>query len=464
MQSIKKNSIFDVFIFILTAIYFSNLNPVYPSSGFNGSQRHTPLVKSVQKVFHSVVSIHSKSKEIDVHASGVIIDIKANQVLILTAEHVTAQATSITISIDGNESYPATLVASDSKNDLALLLIKSFKTPSKAIPISFAKVKDLLLGEMIIAVGNPFGLDRSIAAGILSATNRRIYKDKQLLFDGLLQTDLSLNPGHSGGPLINLDGDLIGINLAIKDGAHGITFATPIETIEKKLAEWILPIHFGNSICGLIPATRITEEGKSEVYVKALSANSPAIESGLKIGDIIKTCNGIHVSQAIELNRQLWNLKENTTITLRLENNTLISFPTGVLLKIMDPTSHPSKLMKYFDISIIPLTKNLAAGLGCPDYVHGFIVTQMDEQSILKRYGVQRGDIIGVLNHIPLFNSYDLYRVESAIHQLSNPLSMTIYRKRSGSMEPYRYVTYRIEIPLLYSYSNPYSHSESPSL
>ena len=213
-----------------------------------------PVVLAVQKVLPAVVNISTErlvqrqfsdpfdelfrqffgqTRRPDVEGvqslgSGVIVD---EDGWIMTNFHVVRRASKINVALADGAQYEARYVSGDEKNDLALLKIEA----KKSLPfVEIASDKEPLLGETVIAVGNPFGLDHTVTKGIISAKNRK-YNAGDVTFEDILQTDAAINPGNSGGPLVNLRGQLVGINMAILSQAEGIGFAIPAKRVASML-------------------------------------------------------------------------------------------------------------------------------------------------------------------------------------------------------------------------------------
>ena len=166
--------------------------------------------------------------------SGVIVD---EDGWIVTNFHVVRRADKINVVLSDGSQYEARYVSGDEKNDLALLKIDA----KKPLPyVEIAGDQEPLLGETVIAIGNPFGLDHTVTKGIISAKNRR-YDAGDVTFEDILQTDAAINPGNSGGPLINTRAQLVGINMAILSQAEGIGFAIPARRVANMLAMWFSP-------------------------------------------------------------------------------------------------------------------------------------------------------------------------------------------------------------------------------
>jgi S1-C subfamily serine protease len=242
--------------------------------------------------------------------SGVII---SDDGYILTNLHVVKRANRIQVKLSdaaGGGVYDVQPVYVVSPTiDVALLKIVPKKNGEKFKAIKFAKDDDLLLGETVVALGNPFGLGESVSKGILSSKRRAVPKEnEELRMENWLQTDASNNPGNSGGPLVDLRGNLIGINVAIYQGAQGIGFAIPITDVRDALADVFNPETakrwFGAHVSVTPP-----------LVIKKIDPDSPAEEAGLKIGDDILSVNGKPAGDYIEFNR---TLRESPKMTFDL--------------------------------------------------------------------------------------------------------------------------------------------------
>ncbi len=248
--------------------------------------------------------------------SGVVID---EEGYVLTNVHVVDGVKRVFVKFnDGSEPIEAERVALNAGKDVALLRLKA---PGRKFPaVKFAKDDDLLLGETVIALGNPFGYAGSVSRGILSSRARRGPNEDRSRGDldtlDWIQTDAAINPGNSGGPLINLRGDLIGINVATlrpQMGAQGIGFAIPIKRVNQALAEVLSGESVGRFWFGarLKAATR-------PLTIQAVQPGSPAEKAGLKPGDVISAVQGDPPSGIIEFNRALVKAGDASDIPLTI--------------------------------------------------------------------------------------------------------------------------------------------------
>jgi S1-C subfamily serine protease len=242
--------------------------------------------------------------------SGVII---SEQGHVLTNEHVVARATRIFITLADGREFEVEVVGADPTNDLAVL---KARTDERLPWIEPGTSSDIMVGEPVIAIGNPFGLSSTVTTGVISALNRSI-RTNDHTFHGFIQTDASINPGNSGGPLLNAEGALIGINSAIYNGAEGIGFAIPIDVARRVVAELIehgevLPVTLGIDFQDLDPALREVmdlPDGVRGALINRVHPGGPAESAGVRRGDVLARLDDRKVTSA----RQLFELLETTT-------------------------------------------------------------------------------------------------------------------------------------------------------
>ena len=252
-----------------------------------------------EKVADGVVNITSTAMQLDFFfnafptqgsGSGSIIDTKGH---ILTNHHVVADAQKLEVTLADGSKWPAKLVGSDPDNDLAVIKIEAPKEKLKVIPMGDSK--NLKIGQKVLAIGNPFGLQRTLTTGIISSLGRTIRSAVGTLIDDVIQTDAAINPGNSGGPLLNSDGEIIGINSAIispSGGNVGIGFAIPVNTAKRVVPKLLIKGYvtypwIGATIQSLIP--EIAKYRKLKVERGAMIAEvvkgGPADKAGLKGGN-----------------------------------------------------------------------------------------------------------------------------------------------------------------------------------
>jgi serine protease Do len=215
--------------------------------------------------------------------SGVIIDPKG---VILTNDHVISGASKIIATTKSGQELACEVIGSDADNDLAVLRVRK---PGTALPtIKLGTSADLMIGETVVAIGNPFGLSNTVTAGVLSALGRSVPGDNERVYNDFIQIDAPINPGNSGGPVVNIQGDLIGVATAIIGGAQGIGFAIPVDRAKRIVSDLVKfgrvkPVWVG--LHGRTVASR-DEEGRPKGFrIRSVDPGSPAEKAGIKPGD-----------------------------------------------------------------------------------------------------------------------------------------------------------------------------------
>jgi len=252
--------------------------------------------------------------------SGVIIDPRG---YVLTNAHVVEQASKIFVAIAGeNREIEATLVGLHSRLDLAVIRIEA---KAKFTAVTLGRSDDLLLGETVIAIGNPLGLGSSVTTGIVSSISRRVPLDDNLV-GHFIQTDALINPGNSGGPLLNIRGELIGINTAIATQAQGIGFAIPVDLVKGIAGDLIRFGHLRKPYLGLMPGTvsrtLIQARGAGGALVTDIDAGSPAARGGVQVADVILAVDDLEIETPEELLQLLDAYTPDHTLRLRLLRET----------------------------------------------------------------------------------------------------------------------------------------------
>jgi S1-C subfamily serine protease len=222
--------------------------------------------------------------------SSSIIDTKGH---IMTNHHVVANAQKLEVTLADGSKWPAKLIGSDPDSDLAVIKIDAPKEKLKVIPMGDSK--NLRIGQKVLAIGNPFGLERTLTTGIISSLGRTIRSEVGTLMEDIIQTDAAINPGNSGGPLLNSEGEIIGINSAIispSGGSVGIGFAIPVNTAKRVVPELLAKGYvtypwIGATIQTLIPeiAKYLKIKVERGAMIAAVEKGGPADKGGLKGGD-----------------------------------------------------------------------------------------------------------------------------------------------------------------------------------
>jgi len=394
--------------------------PAAAEAGRDGLEtRRTPVVKAVEKVHASVVNI-STERTVEVRrgfgpllfgpdffdrsfrdffygpvverrkvetplGSGCIITADG---LVVTNEHVVRRATNIKLSLDSGATYDAILLAADPDEDLALLRAQS-DTPLREIPMGTSS--DLMLGETVVALGNPFGFENSVTSGIISALNREIEvgsDEETIRYSGLIQTSALINPGNSGGPLVNILGELIGINTAVVDQAQGIGFAIPIDRCRDVLAPLLASPYVSEAWPGI---TGVTAEGRCGTSVTRVDPQGPA-RGVLRPGDLIQEADGRKVRDLFDFYQAVVQHRPGDTIGLRVLRRGKI-FTAYITLTRMPIPSPEEILAEKLGVVGQDLTPVLAGELGIA-VDHGVLVVRTRRDGPADRSGIRRGDAI----------------------------------------------------------------------
>lgn len=287
--------------------------------------------------------------------SGVIID---EEGYVLTNDHVVRRASKIWVKLMDGREYAAERIASIRGKDLALLRLRG-KDGEKFSAVELAPPGDLLLGETVIALGNPFGLGGSISRGILSSKNRRpLVEGEALDIADWLQTDAAINPGNSGGPLVNLHGQLIGINVAVYREGQGIGFAIPVRQVAEALGDIFTP----ETLKGLWFGARVVPSDKG-LEIHAIEPDSPVAQAGLQVGDHVEAIDGFACSDQLAFTRHLTRAATQSERRLRYSRD---GEAREVSLRLVPESSffNAGLIRRRLGMDIQPLTRELAETFG----------------------------------------------------------------------------------------------------
>ena len=390
---------------------------VIPAAAFD---RRTPVVRAIGKVGPAVVNI---SSEYQVHnrgnpfggsplfdnffhdfferrpqkrvslGSGVIIDGKRG--FILTNAHVIEGSTSIKVVLQDERQFDVRIVGADPDSDLAVLQIAT----DKPLPaIDMGNSDDILIGETIIAIGNPFGFSHTVTTGVVSAVNRSI-KTEDRVFHDFIQTDASINPGNSGGPLLNINGELIGINTAIYAKAQGIGFAIPINKAKRIIVDLIQYGHVIQAWIGLVVqdldarmAAYLGIKDVDGVVVTQVEENSPAAAAGVDSGDLITAIGRRSITTVNDYLSSARALTAGETIQFKLLRN---AQPKRIAIETRAYPQNrvPDLTWRRLGIKVRSLDKNLRKRFRILAD-QGVVITDVRDGSHLAHIGVSAGDVI----------------------------------------------------------------------
>ncbi len=332
--------------------------------------------------------------------SGFVIDPDG---YILTNNHVVENADEIVVRLDNEQEHKATLVGKDPKTDLALLKIDGISGLAAA-PLGDSDT--LRVGEWVMAIGNPFGLDHSVTEGIVSAKGRFIGAGN---YDDYIQTDAAINPGNSGGPLLNLRGEVVGINSAIfsrTGGNIGIGFAIPVNLAKELIPQLREKGKVTRGWLGVL-IQKVTPEIAESLgldqargaLVADVVANGPAATAGVKVGDVIVEFDGHTVNESNELPMLVARTPLGKQVTLKVMRDKESIDLTVTIAELQDDETQLASAgdSEKLGLSVQTLTPEIAENLGVSE-TKGVVVSGVESGSAADDAGIRRGDVILEVN------------------------------------------------------------------
>lgn len=337
--------------------------------------------------------------------------------LILTNNHVVDKVDKITVSVllpDGSKkTYPATLKGNDPTYDLAVIKIE----PDTDLPVLELGDSDAVeVGEYVVAIGNPYGFEQTVTAGVISAKNRSIHA-QDINFDDFMQTDAAINPGNSGGPLLNMDGKVIAINTAIIPYAQGMGFAVPVNKAKEIMGDLVSYGHARRGWLG-VSVRDIDEEiakaygvkGKQGAMILEVFKGDPADKEGIRRGDVVIELNGEKIKDASAFVQKVRTLAPNSTaklVIVRKGREMRFNVKLGERANSMDgrrgsesssspAARHDSEVLRDYGISeVSAVSDSLRKQYGIDSASEGLVITKVDTNSpAYYEKGVREGDLI----------------------------------------------------------------------
>ena len=428
--------------------------------------RRTPLVQAVEKVSPAVVNIYTT--EISRPArnpfrsfgnnlfdqffkdfipptanqrrslgSGVLIN---GEGFILTNEHVISKAAKIHVILSDKQEFDASVIGADIKSDLAIIKINS----RKPLPyVEMGRSDDLMIGEQVLTIGNPFGLQHTVTTGIISALNRNIRAGKNMVYSDFIQVDASINPGNSGGPLLNINGSLIGINTAIYQKAEGIGFAIPIDHARRIVDELI---RYGKVRRGWLGVSvqeldvqlsrHFKLDRENGVLVVGVADSSPAGKAGLKRGDIIIAIDDHEVKNKSDFRGRMASYTVSSSIRFSILRDGKVKKVRARVTAI--PKSYVKEFTRHWLGLLVQENSERFARSNRLMTTKGMVVVEVVPNSASGRIGINPGDIIRQMNQKPVNNEEDYNK---AVAEINNPdrILLLVQRGRQGyyvTLEP----------------------------
>ena len=382
--------------------------------------------------------------------SGFIID---KEGIVVTNNHVIEGAEDIVVQVNGEKKFKAKVIGADPLSDIAVLKIES---KEKFLPVRFGNSDKARIGDWVIAIGNPFGLGGTVTSGIISARNRSIGLSR---YEDFIQTDASINSGNSGGPLFDMNGDVIGINTAIlgRSGSIGIGFSIPSNSAKIVIDQLL---EFGETKRGWL-GVRIQDVTKEIAEVEKLdkprgalvasvAENSPSDKAGVKAGDIILEFNGEKISEMKQLPIIVARTEVGKKVIVKIWRNkkeitksiTLGRLETSQDFKVAEKSKPPKELnVINLKISVRELNKDDVKKRNLPNQTTGLIITKIEKDSPLKN-SIEVNSIILEAQKKKIRTVNDL---NQAVKQVLNSSQKTILLVIYNSQNQRRYIGVKLD-------------------
>ena len=373
--------------------------------------------------------------------SGFIIDEKG---IVVTNNHVIQDAEDIIVRVNGDEEYKAKVIGADPLSDIAVLQLE---TKDKFTPVAFGDSDKARIGDWVIAIGNPFGLGGTVTSGIISARNRSIGLSR---YEDYIQTDASINSGNSGGPLFDMNGDVIGINTAIlgRNGSIGIGFSIPANSAKIVIDQLI---EFGETKRGWLGVRiqdvtqEIADVEKLDeprgALVASVAENSPSEKGGIKAGDIILEFNGVRINQMKELPAIVAKTKVGTKVKVEIWRNKKVITKSILLgrletsddFKVSEKKSKAPQdiIIEDLKITVRKLTKEDIKTRKLPNQTSGLVITKIGNTSPLLK-SIETNSIIVEAQKIKIKSVKDLEKiVKDVLKSNQKTILLAIYNNEN---------------------------------
>jgi serine protease Do len=379
------------------------------------AERETPVVKVYAKTHNAVVNISGQQtvtrsawpqfdwpdmfdlrgpqfqQQVPVLGSGFIVH---EDGYVVTNAHVVADVRQLKAVFSDGREFRAEVVSEDTSKDLAVLVLQG----AKELPfVELGRSSDLMIGETVIAIGNPFGYSNTVTSGIVSAVGRDLQVTQGYWLRGLIQTDASINPGNSGGPLLNIYGELIGINTAIRPDAQNIGFAIPVDTLVENLSQMLMPEKLRRVRLGLTMGRMKTQGSLTGLVVDAVSKGSPADEKSLGAGDLILEVDGHSLHSVIDFYVKLMHKEVGEPIRLTYVRHDDPKSTRQVADLTLLPRPLPDGRLlarQVFQMEVQPMTEQVARRFHFEGAYPILVVTDTQRGGAADSAGLRSGDLI----------------------------------------------------------------------
>jgi serine protease Do len=395
--------------------------------------RRSAIVRAIESQRDAVVNIHGQKlvggageengelKRVNGMGTGVVIDARG---YVVTNFHVVEGVRRIEVTLSSGKTMAATLVSHDPRTDLAVIKLAA-DGPLPVVTIGTSS--DLMIGEDVLALGNAYGYEHTVTRGIISALHRSVEVSRTQRYDDLIQTDASINPGNSGGPLLNADGQVIGINVAVRAGAQGIGFAIPIDDVLEVVTKLMSVERVDRTWHGIVARP----DGRRGAVVEVVHRESPAATVGMKAGDLITRVADTPVVRQLDIERALLGRKagESVSVTvLRAGAEERIELPLAAMKR--DAGSVEDRCWREFGLRLQPLAAGKVQKMQSR-YRGGMLVTEIRPGGPATEQGIREGDILVGLHVWETITADNVgYILDKAEEEHLNPIKFYVLRGR----------------------------------
>jgi serine protease Do len=355
--------------------------------------------------------------------SGVLFDHRG---YIVTNEHVVGRASKIQVTLYDKTTYFGTLISTDHTRDLAVIKISR---PAPFPVIDIYRREELMIGETAIAIGNPFGFEHTVTAGVVSAVGRNVQVKGEVVMRNLLQTDASINPGNSGGALVDINGDLIGINTAIRSGAEGIGFAIPFTELRQALVDLLDFRRLSKVYVGLGLVQLVKRDTNEPVGLRVIriQPDSPAVKAGFAFGDVVTKLNGRRCVDVLAFEIDVLEHKPGDTLVFEGVREGR-PFKLELALEQV-PVPDPNVVLgRRLGLAVRDITRAEAMQLGI-EADEGVLVTKVGGGSPAAAAGVRPGDVILIFSN---FRVSDAESLASGVSRVKSGERTVVLLLRQG--------------------------------
>ncbi|MBN1361270.1 MAG: trypsin-like peptidase domain-containing protein [Sedimentisphaerales bacterium] len=419
------------FLSVIPVVLVWAFSPCVRAEQASGASRETPVVRVYAKTHKAVVNISGEravsgglwpqwdwpgmfdlrgpgfERRVPVLGSGLVVH---EDGIIVTNAHVVEGVGRVKAVFDDGREFAARILSADASKDLAVLTIEA----DEKLPfITLGRSSDLMIGETVVAIGNPYGYSNTVTSGVVSAVGRDLRVSEGYWLRGLIQTDASINPGNSGGPLLNIEGELIGVNTAIRAEAQNIGFAIPVDTLVENLSQMLMPEKLRRVRLGLTMGRIRTAGPYKGLAVDAVTRDTPAEQNGLIAGDLILAVDGQPLQSVIDFYVKVMHKEVGEPIRLtyaRPRQGALQTHQTELTLLPRPLPDGRALAQHYFQMEVSPLTAAVAQRFNFDGAYPILIVVALEPRGAAAEAGIREGDLIVQVNDATVRDLTELAR------------------------------------------------------